>query len=111
MRRFACFLFFLQLLLSTSLLSQPVDTATRRYDSARKVVEQTVKDWQDSMDHEKMLQDIRKNSKPLDEFLAEMKEKERKENRRRWIRIGAGATLLFMLFFSIARRYIQQKRA
>lgn len=104
MRRFFCLLVALQVFFPGFLFSQPVDTTNRSYDSVRRVVEQTVRDYQDSLERERLLQNIQKHGKPLDAFLEERKKEERKEERRRWIRIGAGALLLFALFFAIARR-------
>jgi hypothetical protein len=110
MRRSICILIVLQFFLSGSLLSQPVDTTFRPYDSVRRVVEQTVREYQDSLKREKLLQNIREQGKPLDVFLAERRKEERKEERRRWVRIGAGALFLFALFYAIARRSKSRKK-
>lgn len=106
-----CLLIFLHFFFPFFLLSQPVDTSYNAYDSVRRVVEQTVRNYQDSIEREKLLQTMKKQGKPLSVFLAEHKEKERKEERRRWVRIGAGAIFLFALFFAIARRYRDRKKS
>jgi hypothetical protein len=110
MRRPFCFLFIVSFFLSTTLFSQPTDTINSERDSVRHVVEQTVKEYQDSLEREKLLQNIKEKGKPLDVFLAERKEEEKKEERRRWVRISAGAIFLFALFFAIARRHRTRNR-
>lgn len=107
-----CFV-LLQLVFSQPLFSQPVDTVNKTTGPTRRNLEEAVKmhrEWQDSIDRERLLQQIEKNGKSLDAFIAEGKEKERKEKRRQNIRIGAGVVFLFVLFFTIARRYKQRTR-
>jgi hypothetical protein len=111
MRLCFCFVFIYQFFLTLPIFAQPKDTAGIRYDSARALVQKTVQQWKDSVERERLLQNMQKNGKSLDAFLAEMKENEEKVKRRNRIRFGAGAILLFMLFFTIARRYRQRKRA
>jgi hypothetical protein len=104
MWRSVAFFILSTILFSASLLSQSAETAIRPYDSVRGVVEQTVREYKDSLEREKLLQNIRQRGKPLDVFLAERREEEKKEERRRWVRLGAGAIFLFALFVAIARR-------
>lgn len=104
-----CFLFIL-FLFSTPLLSQSGDAINNQYDSVHQLVEQSVSAYQDSLEREKLLQNIKKNGKPLDVILAERKEQERKEAQRQWIRIGAGAIFLGVLIFTSARHYQKRKR-
>jgi hypothetical protein len=110
MRRSFCFLFILQFIFSSALFSQPLDTVINPYDSVRSVVEQTVREYRDSLEREKLLQNIREKGKPLDTFLAERKEQERKEERRKWIRIGAGVIFLCVLLITSIRRYKKRRR-
>ena len=111
MRRSGCFLLVFLFVFCTASFAQPFDTTINRpYDSLRNLVEKTVRDYQDSLDREKLLENIRTNGKPLRVFLAERREEEKKEKRRSWIRIGAGAIFLFALIFVTVRRYQQRKK-
>lgn len=111
MRRSCFFLIFFLFVVSTASFTQPSEPATNtQYDSVRSLVEKTVQEYRDSLEREKLLQNIRTKGKPLDVLLAERKEEEKKEERRRWVRIGAGAIFLFALFYAIARRYRNRKK-
>ena len=109
MRRSGFFLLIFLFSITEEPFAQPADANTQ-YDSVRNLVEKTVREYQDSLERERLLQNIRTKGKPLNEFLAERKEEEKKRERRRWIRIGAGAIFLFALFYAIARRYRHRKK-
>lgn len=109
MQRFCCLL-CLQVFLVSTVFPQSADSASNRYDSIRSLVERTVQEYRDSLQREKLLQTVRETGKSLDVLLAERREQEKKEERRRWVRIGAGAVFLFALFYALARRYNTRNR-
>lgn len=86
------------------------DAVPNQYDSVRSVVEQTVSEYRDSLQREKLLQNIEEKGKPLDVYLAEKREEERKAEQRRRIRIGAGILFLCVLIFTSVRRYKTRNR-
>lgn len=107
MRPLLLFLTFLQLSAfqplypqATRLVQQTKDTLHQNKPTPPSAAQRL----QDSLEREKVMRQILENSQPLDEFLEEMKEQERREKRRLFIRIGAGVIFLFALFFAIARR-------
>lgn len=108
--RWFVFLSFLFSLYYTPVWSQQGSRVTAPYDSARAMVEQIVRERQDSIEREKLLQNIRKHGKTPGELLAGRKEQERKEKRRKWVRIGAGTIFMLVLLLTTARRYRQRKR-
>jgi hypothetical protein len=79
-------------------------------DSVRAIVEQVIRQKQDSLKEAKKLEQIKKNSKSLDVFLQEMKEREQVEKRRRWVRVGAGVFFFSLLLIISVRRYRARKR-
>lgn len=100
--------------LSIPVKAQPVDSFANAVDSSSKAIEKATNDfqrWQDSVQREKILRNVESNGKSLDAFLQEMKEKEEKQKRRTYFRIGAGVLFLFALFVTIARRSRSKKRS
>jgi uncharacterized protein YdeI (YjbR/CyaY-like superfamily) len=81
----ACWPFFLLFILH-SFTQQAVDR-----DSVRILVEQVIRQKQDSLKEAKQLQEIKKNSKSLDAFLQEMQEREKQ-------RLAAGGYALVPVF-------------
>lgn len=105
------FLFQLFLLLPFLLQGQPRDSPsvdTVRKELYRKVAKE-VDRWEDSVQAAHIKQNVIKNGKPLDQFLQEMKEKEKAEKRQHYFRIGLGAVfLLALLIIGLVRRRKRQ---
>ncbi len=112
MRLSFVFLTLLQLFLLQPLFPQSGSLAMEKDTLSSEVKKAPVEhlDWQDSAKLERILQNMEQHGQSLDEFLAERKEQERKENRRKWIRIGAGAVFLFAFFYSLGRRFSKKNR-
>ncbi|MDQ6608541.1 MAG: hypothetical protein M3Y85_01825 [Bacteroidota bacterium] len=99
--------FLFQTLFTITCYSQNVDSLSRSIDSSSKKLQEVTRDfnqWQDSSHQISLRRFSTKDSKTLDEFLAEMKERESSENRQLYIRIGAGALFLIVLIYSQVRR-------
>jgi hypothetical protein len=64
----------------------------------------------DSINFERVRRHVDQHGQSLDDYLAAERERERKEKRSHWVRLGAGAILLFALFVAIARRSKQRNR-
>jgi hypothetical protein len=105
MRRLCLLAVFSFLFLFHSFTQPAVDR-----DSVRILVEQIIRQKQDSLKEAKQLQEIKKNSKSLDAFLQEMQEREKAEARRRWIRIGTGVFFFSLLLITSIRRYRASRR-
>jgi hypothetical protein len=87
--------------------SQNADSFARALDSSSKAIQQTTKDierWKDSLRQKELQRFTDQNSKNLDLFLADMKERERKEKQQAYIRIGLGVAFLAVLIIGLIRR-------
>lgn len=108
MRFAGVLLFVVQVLFSISVAAQSNDTIITIKDSTREEVRQTVKEeferWQDSVQAERIRENVKKNGKSLDVFLKEMEEKEAARKRQLYVRIGLGAVFLIALVLAFARR-------
>ena len=107
--RFARFVLLItQLLFFIPAKTQSQDTVLIVKDSTREEVRQTVKKeferWQDSVQAERIKQNIKKNGKSLDAFLQEMQKEEKARKRQLYIRIGFGAAFLAALIIIFLRR-------
>jgi hypothetical protein len=111
--RFRCLLLCCIFFSATSLPAQQPDIH-KGLDSTTKAFHKTTNDFirlQDSLDKARLQQNINQNERSLDSFLQEMKDRETKEKRRTYMRLGAGVILLFALFVTIARRAKSRKRS
>lgn len=87
--------------------SQPADSFTRAIDSSRQALQEANKafeKWQDSQYKLDVQRSLNQNSQNLDRFLADMKERERKERRQLYIRLGAVAIVLVLVAIRLLRR-------
>ena len=91
----------------SSSYGQPMDTVQRHIDSINRSL--LAKD--DSLYRQRMLRNIDENGQTLDQFLADFREKQTKEKRANYIKIGAGAIFMAALIYAVLRkRKLQQKR-
>ena len=101
-------LFIVQVLFSISAAAQSNDSVLTIKDSTREEVRQTVKKeferWQDSVQAQRIKENVKENGKSLDDFLQEMQEKEEARKRQLYIRIGLGSILLIALVVALLRR-------
>lgn len=106
--RFCLLLLFLfsKLFFPGSLFAQPTDTLLSGKDSnqIRTVVRKEVQRWRDSMDAVRIKTDVQKHGKPFDAFLAEMRERESKQMRQLYVRIGLGVAFLIVVLVGFLRR-------
>jgi hypothetical protein len=90
-----------------ALHTQNIDSLARSVDSSSMAIEKITKDL-DSFTKESQQVPLRRqttqNSKNLDQFLADMKEREKREKRQAYIRIGLGVAFVIVLFIALARR-------
>lgn len=87
--------------------SQHVDSLARAVDSSVKAFNETDRQFQQLQDSIKRVQlqkSLEQNSKNLDVFLADMKEREKKEKRRMYIRLAAALIFLAVLVYGLARK-------
>lgn len=107
MRFAGVLLFVAQVLFSISVNAQSNDTVISLQDSTREEVRQTVKKeferWQDSVQAERIKENVKKNGKSLDVFLQEMREKEEARKRQWYFRIGLGTLFLVVVVVGIVR--------
>jgi hypothetical protein len=87
--------------------SQSIDSISRGVDSSSKALQEAAKKFQrleDSLAKLQIQQSLDQNSKSLDLFLADMKEREKKEKRQLYIRIGLGVAFLAIVVYGLVRR-------
>lgn len=88
--------------------SQPNDSALRHRDSLRHVVhdiaKKAVEGYRDSVKAERIKEDVRKNGKPLDAFLAEMKEEKKAGQRQLYFRVALVVLFLVVIAVGLFRR-------
>ncbi|MDB5207007.1 MAG: hypothetical protein JWR72_2082 [Flavisolibacter sp.] len=107
MRRLPVAMLFIHVIFIPVGYTQDLDSLSHSIDSSSKAIEQTTKDldrWTDSTQQITLRHQTTQNSRNLDQFLADMKEQERKEKRQTYIRIGFGAAFLVVLIIGLARR-------
>ena len=98
------FLTLLALQLAVYSQGQHADSFSRSIDSQARAIQAL----EDSVYRLKLQQAIDKNSQPVDQFLAE---REAKEKRQMYIRVGAMVILLAALIYGFARkRKLQQNK-
>ena len=105
MRRLLLCLLLLQL--CNNSYTQSLDTVQRHIDSLNRSVQAI----EDSLYRQRMLRNVQENGQTLDRFLADFREKQEKEKRANYIKIGIGAVFLTALIYGVLRkRRLQQKR-
>ena len=85
---------------------QNTDSLSRSIDSQARAIQKL----EDSVYRLKMQRTIDQNSQTIDQFLADYKERQAKEKRQRYIRIGLGIAFLAALIYGWARKRKQQKK-
>lgn len=86
--------------------SQPADSAPHSIDSHNRVI-QTV---EDSLYRQRMLRNMAEKGQTIDRFLADFKERQEKERRQTYIKVGVGAIFMAALIYGLLRkRKLQQK--
>lgn len=98
---FAVILFFSFLM---PVEGQNTDSFVRAIDSSRKAMNERLREQQDSFYKLQVKQSLEQNSRNLDRFLADMKEREKKERRQMYIRLGLGVAFLAVLIVGLLRR-------
>ena len=99
--RFWLFIFFI------FSLSQPLfshDSVSR--DTINNIVTSAdpYEQLQDSLYRQRMQRSINENGKVLEEFLADFKERQEREKRQTYIRIGLGIAFVALLIYGLLRR-------
>ena len=80
-------------------------------DSARTAVKEIIQKefgrWQDSVKAVRIKDEVRRNGKPLNAFLEEMREKENVRKRQWYFRIGLGVAFLIAIAASLLRKRVK----
>ena len=92
------------LLISFHTYSQPINSPVRLNDSPAKQTPLSHKNLEDSLYRLKMQRDINEKGKDLDKFLADYKEYQESEQRRKYIRIGVGIVFVAALIYGLVRK-------
>ena len=102
MRFFVIVAFLLQF--SISGYSQYSDSFARRIDSSLKARNKMIRAFQDSLDRLEIKRSMEQNGKNLDRFMADYQERQKKERKQMYIRLGLGVAFLAVLIVAIVRR-------
>ena len=81
-------------------LSKQIDSSRKQLDSINERINNSFK----SMDSAYMKQQAEQNNRNLDAFMAMQKEREAKQKKAMWIRLGLGVFFLGVLIFGLMRR-------
>ncbi len=81
-------------------LSKQIDSSMKQMDSINERINNSFK----SMDSVYMKQQLEQNNRNLDQFMAMQREREAKQKRSNWIRLGIGVLFLGVLIFGWMRR-------
>lgn len=91
------------LLVSSNLLSgQNIDSINRNLESINSKTDSMIMEWQP--DSAQMARDREMNNRNLDALVRTMKEREKKQQRQMWLRIGFGVVLLGVGIYSFVRK-------
>jgi hypothetical protein len=99
-------LFFL-LFFFTSIVGygQLSDSIQHQLDSTNKIIQSL----EDSIYRQRMLRNITERGQTVDRFLADFEERQKKERRQTYIKVGVGAVFLTALIYGILRKRRLQK--
>jgi superfamily II RNA helicase len=81
-------------------MNRQIDSSMKELDSINARINNSYK----SMDSAYMQRQIEQNNKNLDAFMAMQREREAKQKRSNWIRLGIGLLFLGVLIFGVRRR-------
>ena len=91
-------------ILSFSLQAQNTDSFVRAVDSSTKAMRQRITATEDSLYKMEVQRSLQQNNRNLDRFLADMKEREKREERQMYIRLGIGVLFLAVLIIGLLRK-------
>lgn len=103
-------LFLLVITSSDFTWAQRPDSLLKTIDSEAVSFQQRYRQIEDSLYRLRMKQSMEQHGQSLDEFLAQKREEERKEDRRLYIRIGVITLFLFALVYAYVRKRNQKEK-
>lgn len=91
-------------------LNRQIDSSIKQLDSMNQRINEGYKQTMHTMDSINMHLEQERNNRALDSFLRMQKEREEKQKKAMWIRLGIGVLFLGVLIFGLLRRRKTQNK-